>query len=418
MLFFIVFDTIIVMKNKIRLIFLIVIFIICIGALVKFNGFNAPLGPKIDRIPEFKITKISGNGKIYFDKNPMAINNSESSSTGVVNIKQMEYPGPMYFKADETTAFEFYCGGISFTALPGSYFYYQPNSSEFYFYSGTFYWDRKVKGQKGKVLVYIKKAQNSLTLSDAGKIIIQEDLIEMWNYSSPRLTSGSGDLTFNDGESGQTFDLKPVQMLVLRTNSPPTIFGVPPIPESIDPDQKVIKLKNPDDSVVRFNWKNVAGATQYIFRLYSSDLKENVLVEKSTQLSWVNLDLAQFEEREFYWQVIPINVTDGNQIEGVPSKLGHIQLVGALLGKKDIEKPPKLAVKSVTVNGNLVIIKGTADANSQLYINDELVKIDMDGEFIHYLSFKSIGPKRIFFRLISPSGIETTEERYVTIFAE
>lgn len=406
------------MNNKIRLIFLIVVFIICMGALMKFNHFQAPLDPKIDRISEFKITKISGNGKIFFDKNPMAVDDREPSSAGVVNSKQMQYPGPLYFKTDEYTAFEFYCGGTAFTVLPHSYFYYQPQGSKFYFYSGEFYWDKKVKNHKDKIPVYIRDAKNPLTISDAGRIKIQEDLIEIWNYSSAKTTSGSGNLTFNDGISEQTFNLKPAQSLVLKKDSPPGILDIPPLPGSIDPEKKVIALKNPDDSIVRFNWRSVTGVTQYIFRLYSSNLKEKILVEKSTQLSWINLDLVQFEEREFYWQVIPIHLDDGDQVEGVPSKLGHVQVVGALPGKKDIEKPPLLAVKSLTVNGNLVIIKGTAETNSQLYINDELVKIDMDSEFIHYLSFKTIGPKRIFFRLISPLGVETTEERYVTIFAE
>lgn len=406
------------MTNKIRLIFLIVVFIICIVFLVKFNDFRATLGPKIDRISEFKITKISGNGKIYFDKNPIAIDDIRPPSAEAVNIKQMQYPGPMYFKADEYTAFEFYCLGISFTVLPRSYFYYQPNSKEFYFYSGEFYWDKKIAGKKEKISVYIREARNILTLSDAGRINIQEDLIKIWNYSGPKTTSDSRNLTFNDGESEQTFNLKPVQLLVLREDSPPEMFDILPLPESIDPEKKVIELKDPDDSIVRFNWRSVTGASQYVFRLYSSNLKENILVEKTTPLSWVNLDLVQFEEREFYWQVFPINIDEGNQFEGVPSILGHVKMVGALLGKKDVEKPPQLTIKSLTVNGNLVIIKGTADTNSQLYINDDLVKIDMDGEFIHYLTFKSIGPKRIFFRLISPLGIETTEERYVTIFAE
>jgi hypothetical protein len=406
------------MNNKIRLIFLIVVFIICMGALVKFNDFQAPLDPKIDRISEFKITKISGNGKIFFDKNPMAIDDREPSSAGVVNSKQMQYPDPMYFKADEYTAFEFYCGGTAFTVLPRSYFYYQPQGSKFYFYSGEFYWEKKVKDHKDKILVYIGEAKNPLALSDAGRIKIQEDLIEIWNYSSANTTSGSENLTFNDGISEQTFNLKPAQSLVLRKDSPPGILDILPLPGSIDPGEKVIALNNPDDSIVRFNWRSVTGATEYIFRLYSSNLKEKILVEKSTPFSWLNLDLLQFEEREFYWQVFPIHIDDAGQVEGVPSELGHVQVVGALTGKKDIEKPPLLAVKSLTVNGNLVIIKGTAEANSQLYINDDLVKIDTDGEFIHYLTFRTMGSKRIFFRLISPLGVETTEERSVTIFSE
>lgn len=406
------------MNNKIRLIFLIVVFIICIVSLVKFNDFQVPLSPKIDRISEFKITKISGNGKIYFDKNPIAIDDRVPFSAEVVDIKQMQYPGPMYFKADNYTALEFYCGGICFSVLPRSYFYYQPNSRELYFYSGEFYWDKKVKGKKDEIFVYIQEAQDILTLSDSGRINIQEDLIEIWNYSSLKTTSESRNLTYNDGEREQTFNVKPVQLLVLRKNSPPKMFDILPLPERIDPEKKIIMLKSSDDSIVRFNWKSVAGASQYAFRLYSSNLKENILVGKSTQLSWVNLDLAQFEEREFYWQVFPITIDESNQVEGVPSKLGHVQMVGAFPGKKDVQKPPQLAIKSLSVNGNLVIIKGTADASAQLYINDDLVKIDMDGEFIHYLSFKTIGPKRILFRLISPLGVETTEERYVTIFAE
>lgn len=227
------------MNNKIRLIFLIVVFIICIGSLVKFNDFQAPLGPKIDRISEFKITKISGNGKIYFDKNPIAIDDSAPSSAGVVHIKQMQYPGPMYFKTDDYTAFEFYCVGISFTVLPRSYFYYQPNSSEFYFYSGEFYWNKKVTGKKDDISIYIREAQNILTLPDAGRIKIQENLIEIWNCSNPKTTSEAGNLTFNDGESEQTFNIKPVQLLVLRKNSPPKMFDILPLPESIDPEKKV-----------------------------------------------------------------------------------------------------------------------------------------------------------------------------------
>ena len=406
------------MNNKIRLIFLIAVFIICIASLVKFNSFQAPLSPKIDRISEFKITKISGNGKIYFDKNPINTDEGGPISAEVVNIKQMRYSGPMYFKADEFTAFEFYCNDMSFTVLPRSYFYYQPNINEIYLYSGEYYWDKKVAGKKDEISVYIREPKNILTLSDAGRINIQEDLIEIWNYSSADSTSESRNLTFKDGENEQMFNLKPVQLLILKENSPPKMIAILPLPESIDPERKVIELINPDDSIVRFNWKSVPGATQYVFRLYSSNLKENILVEKFTPLSWANLDLIQFEEREFYWQVFPISIEEGNQVEGVPSKLGYVQMVGALLGKKDVQKPPQLTIKYLTVNGNLVIIKGTADANSQLYINDELVKIDMDGEFIHYLSFKTIGPKRIFFRLISPLGVESTEERYVTIYAE
>ncbi|UCH92219.1 MAG: hypothetical protein JSV88_18235 [Candidatus Aminicenantes bacterium] len=404
------------MNKKIRLLFLIVVFLVFIGSLVIFNDFQSPLDPKIVKISELKITKISGNGKIFFDKRPISTDGSEFSSANWMNIKQMHYSEPIYFKADAHAAFEFYYVATSFTVLPNSYLYYQPKAREFYFYTGEFYWENEVKGKKANVTIYIREPQNMLTLSDAGKIKIRENLVEIWNYSGLGSKSQSRDLTFNNGE--QDFILNPHQLLVLRENKSPKISNVLPLPEKIDPEDQVITLERAEDSVVRFNWKNVPGAKQYIFRLYSSNLKENTLVEKSTSESWVNLDLLQFDERDFYWQVHPIDVEGSEPVEGVPSKMGHIQMIGSLMAKKEVQKPPDLAIKSLTVNGNLVIIKGSADSYAQLYINDDLVKIDMDGEFIHYLSFKTIGPKRIFFRLISPQGIETTEERYVTIFAE
>ena len=404
------------MSNKIRLIFLIVIFFIFIGSIVMFNDFQAPLDPELEKISEFKITQISGNGKINFDKKAIPMEDSEYSSVQPVDIRQMQYSGPLYFKADGQTAFEFYCVGTVFTALPHSYLYFQPKTEGFYFYNGEFYWDRVVKDRKSPVVINIREPQSTLVLSDSGRIVIREDLTWIWNYSSPGSGSRSRVLTFNDGKTD--FNLNPNQLLILRPGKTPRVVDVLPFPGSIDPEDKTITLKKPEDSVVRFNWKSVPGAKQYRFKLYSSRVRENTLMEKSTPLSWINLDLLSYEEREFYWQVFPVDMRDGEPVEGVPSKLGYIHLAGALLVKKDVQKPPQLIIKSLTVNGNLVIIKGNADANAQLAINDEPVKVDMDGEFIHYLSFTSIGPKRIFFRLVSPLGVETTEERYVTIFAE
>ena len=72
----------------------------------------------------------------------------------------------------------------------------------------------------------------------------------------------------------------------------------------------------------------------------------------------------------------------------------------------------------MTVSGNMVLIKGEADANSQLFIDSDTVKIDMDGKFIHTITFKTIGKKNIVFRLVSPSEIETVTERQVSIFEE
>jgi len=362
------------------------------------------MNSKIDRISDFKITKISGNGKIYLDKKPIEGNDLSAANTNTVDIKGMLYRDEMYIKSDVHTSFEFYCVGTSFIVLPGSYLYYHPRTREIYFYNGEFYWKKEITGKK--VDISIREPEHILVLSGSGRARIDENQVEIWNYS--------GNLKLNYG--GEDYNLKTNQLFTLTGKETVKRFDILPLPESIDPEKKEITLKEPDDSVVRFNWKVVPGAQKYIFRLYSSDLKENILLERVTEISRINLDLLQFEELEFHWQVFPFDAE--NQQEGVPSKMGYIKMIGSLLSKKNVEKPPELSIKSLTVNGNLIIIKGDADVNSQLYINDELIKVDMDGGFIYTLSFKTIGPKKILFKLVSPLGVETTEERLVTIYAE
>ena len=392
------------MMNKIRLIFLIAVFLVSVVCLLRFNTFQSVLDTEIDKISEFKVTKISGNGKIYSSNRPIEADDASTTNADIVNIKQMRLHGEMYIKSDSYTSFEFYCFGVSFIVLPGSYLYYHPKTKEIYFYNGEFYWKKEITGKK--VDISVRKPENIMTLSGSGRIRINEDRVEIWNFE------GNLKLNYN----GEDYKLRANKLFTSIKDKPAEVLDALPLPESIDPEKKEIILKKPEDSVLRFNWKFVRGAPQYIFKLYTSNLKENILLEKLTDVNRINVDLLQFEEREFYWEVFPFDPE--NQREGAPSQLGHITMIGSLLSKKNVTKPPELSIKSLTVNGNLVIIKGDADPNAQLYINDEEIKIDMDGGFIHTLSFKSIGQKKILFRLVSALGVETTEERLITIFAE
>jgi hypothetical protein len=51
-------------------------------------------------------------------------------------------------------------------------------------------------------------------------------------------------------------------------------------------------------------------------------------------------------------------------------------------------------------------------------IENDQVKIDMDGKFIHTIAFKTLGTKEIIFRLVSKAGVETIKTKQVKIFAE
>jgi hypothetical protein len=385
--------------------------IILIAFVMFFNTSKAPMNPKIDKISEFKITQISGNGNIYQSKQPL--NRKHLSLTDRVDIKNMNLNSEQYLMSDSHTAFEFYCFGTAFTVLPGSYLYYMPQTKEIWFYNGEFYWH--VKSKTKKVDIFIRgdvestdtSPQQSISLSTSGRARISPNWIRIWNYT--------GKLTFNYGSD--TRELEANQHLIYRKNNRVEISRLFASPGTISPENKVVSLKEPGSSVVNFSWKVVRGAPRYIFRLYPSNLMENILFEKDVPTPRFNLDLLQFEDfGEFYWQVFAYDPMSNR--EGSPSAMGYLKLVGALLNKEMALKPPELKIKTLDANGNLVLIEGETDMNATLYINDVLVTVNMDGTFIHTINFEKIGRNRILFKIISPSGIETIVEKFATTYDE
>lgn len=403
--------------NKTKILFFILFFLIFVSALFLLNIFRLPLDSRLEKVPEFQVTRISKNGTLY----------QNSSMTEPFQIKKIEHPDEIYLKADAQTAFEFIYSGTFFTSLPGTSLFLQSKTRELYI-SGDLFWKKEIQGRK--VEIYLSTAgeiiglskpfgddaqsatesnqQKILLLSDSGRISNSEEELKIWNYS--------GELTLN--MDGKFFPLKSNQILILEKKSNRIDFkDILPPPQYITPEEKTIHLNLIGDSIIKFGWKSVSGASEYLLRLYTSELRETTVYEKSVAVSRKSVDILKFEEEsELYWEVYPY---DGqNNIEGSPSKMGTIKIVGAILDRETLLKPPTLEIVSLTVSGNMVLIKGEADANSQLFVNDEFVKIDMDGKFIHTITFKTIGTKTILFKLISPSEIETVFERQVAIFEE
>ncbi len=408
-----VFDTIISM-NKIRLFFIIVITVVAIfWFLLSGIFYKSPPETEIDATSEFKITKISGVGKIYCDRSPFQLDNKTAITVKPVDIRHMLYRDELYLASDAHTSFEFYCFDIAFTVLPGSSLYYQPKTRGLYFYQGEMFWKKEVAGTKMEIS--LREAQNVLTLSEEGRIRIQAGTMEIWNYA--------GTLNFN--YAGKEHILNAKQLLTVVPSSRPqgatykdtiTTYDIPASSQTIDPEEKIIKLDNdPNASVLNFSWGVVRGTPSYIFRLYSSELKENLLEERTLMTSKVTLDMLKFEERDFYWQVFPVE--SQYQKEGVPSKQGHVKMIGTLLVKKNVQKPPELIISSCTTNGSTVIIEGTADVTCSLLINDEPVTIDRDGGFQNSTIYKTIGKKTILIRLVSPLGVETVVEKATFIYS-
>jgi hypothetical protein len=204
-----------------------------------------------------------------------------------------------------------------------------------------------------------------------------------------------------------------IEITESKKGTTPVLYTIPPSPSNPDPLERNIVLVQPDDSVVRFNWSTATNITQYIFRLYATELKENGLIDKSIDTNRFNVDLLQFEDREFFWEVIPID--SSTQREGVPSAMGHVTLLGSLNEKKNVLKPPMLSITRILPSGNTVYIAGNADVNSHLTINDQVVKIESDTTFVTNITIKGLGHQKVLILLRSPQDVVTSEVRYVDI---
>jgi hypothetical protein len=392
------------------MVFFIAVAIIGIIGVLMFRMVEAPENSRMDQISEFKITEISGNGKIYLHNKP--INDANYSTLSPVNIKQMQYKDHIYIKADPLTAFEFFCSGFSFIASPDSYLFFQPKTRELYLFSGEFYWVKLNKKQKGNVSVSIQAPQNVLILPDSGRAKITGQSVNVWNFAN---SDGAVKFNFN----GEDLSLNQKQLFTYQAQKrgrqkAPVITDILPMPQGIDPVNKDIILENPENSIVRFNWSVLKGEARYVFRLYSSRLRENLLTEQYIDINRASVELLQFDERKFFWEVYPVSTT-GILMEGVPSKMGFVRLLGMLNEKKDIKKPPSLVVEISTISGNTYFARGKADPTSTLYVNGKKEHIDTDGQFNISLKFMTLGRKEIVFRLVSPFKVETIHKEYIDV---
>ncbi len=380
----------------IRIGFVAALLALAAGVLWWMNQAGETPTVELPRFTAFQLTRISPQqGRVYSDR----------EMSRAVDVSRLDWPEKFELYADPQTACEFFCLGGLFVAHPGSQFQYNAARGELTLRQGEFTWNLETPDSPPEIRV--GAAAVSLLLPRRGRLNVSNEMIVLWTYS------GKGSLRADD----QTLSIpEKVRFTRLRTNRF-YMENLLPAPESPKPVQVSIPLREPNDSVVRFSWQRVEGADGYVFRLYPSMLRERILMERFIPGNQLNVELMVFQEYvDFYWDVSALEAR--SKLKGVPSVAGHVRLEGSLLGRKSVNRPPQLAVTSLTVGGNIVLIKGEAESNSQLFINSEPVKIDMDGKFIHTMTFRTIGVKTIEFRLVSPSETETVLTRQVTIFEE
>jgi len=381
-----------------------VIFLACVilVAVIGFFCLNRPdfptLSARRDAGPGtsgFQLMDISEKGNVWLD----------GDETRPLDLRALNFVSETHLHSDAQTAWEFFFEGFLFTALPGSAILYTPQTRELILEKGEYYWERKLAERAVEVSLF--KGGNIFKLSAAGRLRLGANALEIWNYA------GRLDFDLN----GKLFHLDELQYLNSRdgNKSPPLpLFPAPPF---VSPEAETIALTQPNDTIIQFKWKNVQGAREYILKLYPSALRDNLLMSRIVAESAVTLDIMPFAEySELHWEVAAFDAA--RRIESAPSRMGVITISSSLLKKGLLPQPPAIEVGSLSVSGEMVLIKGVTDSHAQLFIDGVAVKLDSEGRFIHTISYRSIGVKEIVFRAVAPSGLEAVLKKQVTIFEE
>jgi len=379
--------------GKTKTFFIIIVIVIILAGIFLLTKPESRFTQNFIKADEFQITEITDVGNVYID----------NKETKKADIKTFKYPKEIYLKTDLQAGVEFIIKNYIFKLLTDSSIYYNSITKELRLNKGTLIWENP---SNKKNIDLILGENNQLELSSKGKILLFNKRFKIWNYKGAlKLISTDNNITTITNSKYIEFNKNKIK-----------VFDLLPEPKVEEEYLTTIKVKEIGDSIYTFRWQPIPNAKRYKLLIYDSPLMTNIIYSKRLKTNRISFDLLKLNNfKKIYWIVYGI---DNNNIEGTPSQLKAIKIEGSLAIRKKSVKPPKLIINSLTVSGNMVIINGTTDPKAQLFIDESPVKIDMDGSFIHTITYKSIGIKTIVIKAISPAELETTIEKTVTIFEE
>ena len=384
--------------KKMKAIFFFVSLAVFILILFLLNQVNFSVAAPLAELPanaSFQVTNVSENGNLYQDV----------AETQLLDIRLLSYPNELFLKGDKQTAFEFFFKNWGVIALPGSQVVFQKFSNTLTFGNGEYFWDKKTR--EGQLTVTLLKPENTMSLSDSGRIRLRSNSLQVWDYV------GQLDLNW----SNVRYHLKSAQTIIIGEKERAQVVDLLPTPKFISPEAETIALKKPGNTIIPFRWEYLPGVSSYLIRIYPSYLKENVLLSRVESGNSANIDISPFlESSELCWDVCAYDAN--RDIESQPSRIGVIRITGALARSEYMPRPPQIVIDSLSVSGYIVLVKGTTELAEQLLVDDVPVKMGSDGRFTHTISYKTIGVKEIIFKVISASGLETVVKRQVTIYEE
>ncbi len=380
--------------------FLGVTFLLAVAALFWLRGGGDPDSRSGVRPPrgngDFLLTGISGTGLVVQDV----------LGARPVTVREGSFARETDLATDRATSCEFLFSGGVFIALPGSRLRLVPQTRELNLNSGEFFWTRKALGTP--LQVSLIEPGNVLEMPDSGRLRLRPGVTEIFVYA------GKGRLTWG----GETISLAPRQVVIWKAKAgKPQVLPVLPASETISPEELALLPIEEAESVVPLKWKGVPGCSQYVLRFYPSPLRESVSFSRTVSGNSFDIDLLTIGSTgEYHWEVLPVDARSG--IEGAPSRMGIISWSGVLPRQAGVARPPVISIDSLSVSGNMVLLRGQTDPHCQVLIGDETIKLDNEGKFIHTISYDSSGTKEILIKAISPGGGEAVVKRQVVIFDE
>lgn len=294
-------------------------------------------------------------------------------------------------------------GGHSFLLQPNSGLEFNSSINSLNLVEGTILWRRILKKP---TKISLSSSDQILTLSDAGEVVIDKSSIEVTTYYS------QADYLFES--THQT--IGPLSRALIKNKSTINIMPILPQVSEIQPLLETVTLKDPKDALIHFSWKTIPETDEYRVRVFASVGLCPLLLERIISNDRYVIDLLRYESDHFFWDVTPYD--NNTKSFGVPSQIGEIFRTGRLIKETSALQAPALEIYALTISGSMVLIEGYAQTDSELFINDILVKKDDEGKFIHTLNYSKMGLKNIIFRLISPAEIETRLEKTVNIYVE
>ena len=151
-----------------------------------------------------------------------------------------------------------------------------------------------------------------------------------------------------------------------------------------------------------FRWEEREGAEAYRFVLARDpELIDVVYDGELSRNRFVHGDLSS---GHYYWRVTTI----AQRAESLPSPVRHLRLT------QDLEPPVlQVALPGELVTGEELVIRGTAEPGSELYIENQSIPLDASGGFVYALKLKR-GLNMIVVEAVDAAGNSAYRSQYVT----